>query len=503
MPSDDRVPVIVAAAQAIEREATVWAVDLAARAAEATLEQVPSLRARTSRISMVNILSGGGPYPAGRLARRLGLRSARTEVSTIGGNSPQSLLNRAAAAIASGEELAVLIAGAESQRSKLRTQTGTSSDVAATISGRDDEEEGLDPDPMVGDDRPGVGPAELTAALIAPVHLYALFESVIAHRAGRSYAEHRRALGELMAPFTDVAAKHPFAWFPQARSASEISEISPDNRLVSEPYTKRMCAVMGVDQSAAVLVTSLRAARDAGVADRAIFCCAGADTSDVWFPTARPDLGSSPGIAAAAAAALDAAGIGMDDIALIDLYSCFPCVVEMAVRALGIHERDERRLTVTGGLAYFGGPGNDYTLHAIATMVDLLREHDGVGFTSGLGWYATKHSIGIYASRPPADGWRAGDTRAAQEAIEASALEVADAAEVARDGPTPATVVAATVASGRSGELTAAPVIARLEDGRQVALAAEEGELASLAGRNLVGEKVVFSGSPARYRVAG
>jgi acetyl-CoA C-acetyltransferase len=506
MPAEDRIPVVVASGQATERDGTVWASELAARASEVALEQAPALRARIARVSMVNILSGGGAAPAASLARRLGLSATTTEVSTIGGNSPQWLVNRAAAAIAAGDLEAVLVAGAESQHSKLRSRSAATRPATAGAAERlteDAEAEELRPDPLIGDTRPGAGPVELSAGLVAPVHVYALFESVIAQRSGRSFAEQRSALGELMAPFTEVASKNPYAWFRDARTPAELSQISVDNRLVAEPYPKRMCAVMGVDQGAAVVVTSLAAARAAGVADRAIFCWSGADASDVWFPSARPDPGSSPGIRAATQAALEASCIGIDDVSAIDLYSCFPCVVEMAVEALGIDSRDERGLTVTGGLAYFGGPGNNYTLHAIATMIERLRDQGGVGLVSGLGWYATKHSVGIYSDTASGQGWRRGDSANAQREIDESAVEVADPAAMSGRPRSLATVIAATLAVGHDGELTSAPIIARLDDGRQVALAAHEAELLSLAGRNLVGERVAISGTPPRYRVAG
>ena len=265
---------------------------------------------------------------------------------------------------------------------------------------------------MVGDDRSGVGAAEMSVGLVAPVHVYALFESVIAHRARRRPAEHRTALGELMAPFTAVAATHPMAWFPEVRTPSELATVTPDNRLVAEPYPKRMCAFLNVNQGAAVLVTSLAAARAAGVADRAVFCWSGADATEVWFPSARPDLGSSAGLrAATSGAAAAAAGIGVDDIGVFDLYSCFPCAVEMAAEALGIAADDARGLTVTGGLPYFGGPGNNYSLHAVATMVDRLREQGGTGARERHGLVRHQARRGHLRRRPPAPGLAPGRDR--------------------------------------------------------------------------------------------
>jgi acetyl-CoA C-acetyltransferase len=317
----------------------------------------------------------------------------------------------------------------------------------------------------------------------------------MASRAGRTSAQQRAALGELMAPFTAAAAAHPTAWFRDIRTPAALSTLSPDNRLVAEPYPKRMCAFLNVNQAAAVLVTSLASARAAGVVDGAVFCWSGSDAADVWFPSARPDLGTSAGLRSAVSAATAAAELEVDDIGAFDLYSCFPCAVEMGVDALGISADDSRGLTLTGGLPYFGGPGNNYSLHAIATMVERVREHGGTGLVSAMGWYATKHAVGIYGDVPPARGWRRGETAEAQRSIDASAVAVAPAA----DGP--AVVVAATTVCGPDGAVSAAPVIARLPDGRQIAAAAVPAGLADLAGEELVGRRVVVSGAPPRYRL--
>ena len=481
---DERLPVVVAAGQCLERTATVTAMDLSERATTLALELVPGLRSAVDTVAVVNMLSPAPAAPGAALAQRVGLVPARTEVSTIGGNSPQLLVSRAAAAVAAGQARAVLVAGAEAQRSQRSGSAGGG------------EDGGGGHDEVVGDNRSGVSPNEMAAGLVAPVHVYALFDSVLAARAGRTFGAHRRFLGTVMAPFTEVAAGHPTAWFAEARTAAELAEVSDDNRLVAEPYPKRMCAVLHVDQGAAVVVTSLAEARRAGVADRAVFCLAAAEVSEVWFPSERPDPGTSPAMAAAARAVFETAGVGVDDVDAFDLYSCFPCVVQMAAEALGVDTSDKRGLTVTGGLPYFGGPGNNYTLHGIATMTDRIRLHGGTGLVSGLGWYATKHAYGLYGDRPPAGGFRLADTDAAQRAIDATAVPVA------AGGEGQAEVVAATVVAGRDGMPTAAPLIARLPDGRHLVAAAADGEAAQLAGRNLVGETVEVTGSPSRYRVA-
>lgn len=492
---ESRVPVVVATGQSIDRATSASALALATDAARQALDSVPALRPRVQLVSVVNSMSPIGAAPATLLARRLGLAPTRTEVTTIGGNSPQWLISRAAEAIAAGELDVALIAGAEAQHS---ARAGGAGATAAHAGSADDpgSEDAPDPDPVVGDDRVGVGPGELRIGLVAPVHVYALFESVIAHRARRTPAQQRAALGTLMAPFTAVAATQRAAWFGEVRTPGELATVTPDNRLVAEPYPKRMCAILHVNQGAAVVVTSLAAARASGVAHDAVFCWSGADANEVWFPTARPDLGSSAGLRAAAAATTTAAGIGVDDIDAFDVYSCFPCVVEMAVEALGIAPDDARGLTTTGGLPYFGGPGNNYSLHAVATMVDRLRQGGGTGLVSAMGWYATKHAVGIYGTTPPPRGWRRGHTADAQRAIDSSAVSVATEAEGG------AVVVAATAVMGPDGTVSAAPVIARLPDRRQMAAAAMPEELGSLAGRDLVGEAIEISGTPPRYRLA-
>ncbi len=176
----------------------------------------------------------------------------------------------------------------------------------------------------------------------------------------------------------------------------------------------------------------------------------------------------------------------------------------MAAEALGIARDDRRGLTVTGGLPYFGGPGNNYTTHAIATLTDRLRNGapGRLGMATGVGWFVTKHALGIYGSAPPPGGFRRGDTTTAQSRIDDSAVETA--LEV--DEATPAVILAATVARDHQGRPTGAPLIARLPDGRQMALAPADDEVIGAMGAldvpGLVGGPVVVQPGPARYRLA-
>ena len=484
----ERTPVVIAAGQVTEREEIVTAVELAARASEAAFEGGEALRERIDRVTMISVVfSGVSDRPGSELEARLGLDGAAAETSSPGGNLPQWLVNRAAREIRDGSLGTTLIAGAEATRSM------KAGDPDAAIIGNRPQAGEQAPDPVVGPSIRGMlGPAEIAIRLWQPPDVYALFETANAAAQGRTFDEQRTFLGSWLYRFTEVAAAHPYAWFREARSADEIAKVTDDNRLVAEPYPKRMNAFPNVDQGAAVVVTSLATARELGLAERCMFVWAGASMMEV-VPAARPDLADAPAMRRAAAAALDAAGIGADDLAHVDLYSCFPIAVQVGAAGLGVELDDPRGLTITGGLPFFGGPGNDYSLHAIATLLDRVREHGGLGYVGANGGMLSKHSMGVYGATPPPQGYVEADVESAQAEILATALDVVSEAEG------PARVDAATAIYDRDGSVESAPAIATLEDGRRVVAQADESARAALAGAELVGTRIRVSGSPPSY----
>ena len=490
---DPRTPVLVGAGQVTNRgDRLVDPMILMEEATRLALaDSGGAVGGRVQSVQVVNLLSWSYPAPADALARRLGLPDGERLSTTIGGNTPQWLMARACDAIASGRLDGVVIAGAETMDSAKRARD----QGVASYGG----ERGNVTEQVVGDDRTGIGPAELAAGLMAPAALYPLFESALAARAGRSPDEQRAFLGRLLAPMTELAAALPeLAWFPEVRTAEEISTVTADNRLVGEPYTKRMNSIIQVDQGAALVLMSAGAAEAAGVArDRWVFPWSAAECNDVFLPSERPDVSRSPGIAAAARAALAASWRGIDDVALFDLYSCFPCAVQMSAEALGIDVFDPRGLTVTGAMPYFGGPGNNYVSHSIAVMVDRCRRApDAIALVTGLGWYVTKHAVGLYSATPPPQGWKHPDCTADQASIDATAVTVA------ADASGEAVVEAMTVVHDRKAGPTSAPVFARLRDGRRVvAVPADPALPAALSGISLVGAtiRVAPAEGPPRY----
>jgi acetyl-CoA C-acetyltransferase len=335
--------------------------------------------------------------PPRSLAGALGAEPRWSVYTQMGGASPQQLINTLAERIAAGESDLALAAGAEFLGSLMRRLA-----QGLPFDGYGDEEPSR-PE-RLGDARPGVSEAEAAHGLGPPVNTYPMFENALRARDGRSLADHQMRLGRLFAPFTKIAAANPYAWFPTARTAEELIEVGPDNRMVSWPYPKYLNAIMRVDQAAGVVMASVRKARELGVPqERWVFLHGCADAADLWFPLERQNYHSSPAMRLTGRRALEMAAIGIDDLSFIDLYSCFPSAVEIGAEELGLAIDDPRGLTVTGGLPYFGGPGNNYAMHAVATMMERVRAAPGAwGLATANGWYLTKQSVGVYSTTPPA-----------------------------------------------------------------------------------------------------
>lgn len=334
------------------------------------------------------------------LANKLSVQPANTCYGPTGGNTPQYLVNYTAERIAEGDQSAVLIAGSECFATMMRA-IGQGKTLPW---GDDPEGKRID----IGNERIGVTDVEKKHKLHFPVNCYPLFENAIRGQKGRSVKDHQLEIGKLMAPFTKVAASHPQAWFPIERTPEEIATPSEQNRYIGYPYTKYMNAIMQVDQAAAVVMMSVEKARELGVPeDKWVYLHGCGDANDIWYLTERENFHTSPAIRTMGQKAFGMSGWSIDEIDYIDLYSCFPSAVQIGRDELGIPENDPRDLTVTGGLPYFGGAGNDYVLHSIATMIEKLRAKPGSkGLCTANGWYVTKHSIGLYSTTPKEGKWQ-------------------------------------------------------------------------------------------------
>ncbi len=413
---DPRTPVLIGSGQLSQR------VDRGAEVLEPVDLMVEALRraevdsggrgvlARADSIRVSRLLSWRYGDPGALVADRVGASPRQTMYTVMGGNYVQSLVNMSAADIAAGRADVVLITGAEAWRSRNQARaegrplpwTSQPDDTVPTVS--------------LGEDTSLSSPGEVERGVFLPVTIYPMFEVALRAGAGRSPDDQRRRAAQLWADFSQVAATNPNAWIQQAFTADQIATPSPDNRMIAYPYTKLMNSNNNVEQGAGLILCSVEAARSAGVpTDRWVFPLAGTDAHDHWFVSNRIDLCSSPAIRLAGARVMELAGVGVDDLAHIDLYSCFPSAVQIAATELGLGL--DRPLTVTGGMSFAGGPWNNYPCHGIATMAQRLRQDPGaVGLCSANGGYTTKHALGLYATTPPAAGFRTDDLQSEVDA---------------------------------------------------------------------------------------
>jgi acetyl-CoA C-acetyltransferase len=245
--------------------------------------------------------------------------------------------------------------------------------------------------------------------------------------------------------------------------------VTADNRLTSDPFPRRMVARDQANQGAALLLTSVGKARALGVPeDRWVYLHGGADVRERTVME-RADFSEGPASALAVRRALEAAGASLADIAAFDLYSCFPIAVFNICDALGLAPTDPRGLTVTGGLPFFGGAGNNYSMHAIASMARKLRRLPGVlGLVGANGGFLTKYSVGVYSTAPTE--WRGFDSTPLQREVDAW-----EAPTLAPDYAGEATIETYTI--DYAGNEPRGVVIGRTGEGARFAAAAEDAEI--------------------------
>jgi len=468
-----KVPVIVGVAQLRRRpeldgpfepiEPVQMMLDVVGRASADAGD--PALYQQADYLGTISPIAWPYQDTPARLAELLGVSPAMRHEPLPGGNSPTELVNHAATAIARGDARVAVLAGAEALHGRLR----------ALRKGIPLEHWSPPPEPPIEVVLRGQplmsSPLELRHGIKMPIDIFPVFENAIRAQAGRSIQEHQAVLGRMMARFSAVAAKNPYAWFPVERTPEEFTAVSASNRWICFPYPKLMNAIITVDLAAALVLMSEAEADRRGIppAQRVAFL-AGASSLDPWTLAERRQFSRSAGCTAAARTALDHAGLDVAEVDLFDLYSCFPSAVELAMDALGLEHDDPRPLTVTGGLPCAGGPGNSYCMHSIATMALRLREDVGsVGYVSGLGMSASKHSVNVFSTDPARIAAADGEAPHIElPAEEFSAPEIAEAPEG------PGVIESYTVAFDRENQPDNSRLFVRLDDGRRTVAHGEQ-----------------------------
>ena len=365
-----------------------------ARSAAADAGGRGDVLAAVDRLDVVHCMSWPYDDLPGRIAGQVGIEPGRSAYSAMGGTSPQRMLSAAAEAIGRGELDVAMVVGAEALDTKRRLKRAGE---RPAWSHRAPTRPPFELD---------VHPAEITHEVFQAWLTFALRDVARRARLGVAPDAYRRRLGELMAPMTVVAAANPHAWFPTARSVDDLVTPTSANRMVGYPYTRNMVAIMDVDMAAGVIMASDEAADRLGVPpERRVYLRGHSAGRDATYVAEHPDLWRSPAMARALPGALRDAGADIDDVAHLDLYSCFGASLHFACDALGIDplgiDGSGRSLTVTGGLPYAGGPGSNYLAHAVATMVEALRRDPGsFGMVTGVGMHMTDHVAAVYSTTP-------------------------------------------------------------------------------------------------------
>ncbi|MDQ1424641.1 MAG: acetyl-CoA C-acetyltransferase, partial [Acidimicrobiaceae bacterium] len=353
---------IIGTGQTLQRAATLadarspvelMAESVRSAAADAKLADVPAI----DSIRIVQFYSWRYDDPAYSLGEALGQQPAERAVSSAGGNSPQSLVNLTSLEIQAGKLDLAVLAGGETWRTRGRARKENYDFDWAKSSG------GTEPPRMIGAELKMSHPLETERGITMPVQVYPMFETALRAAAGEGVDEHQVKISELWSRFSNVAAGNAYAWLQRALSAEEIRTPGPNNRMIGFPYPKYMNSNNDVDMTAAIIMCSVERARSLGVPeDRWVFPHTGADSHEHYFVSERITFTDTPAIRIGGQRTLELAGVGIDDIEVVDLYSCFPSAVQLGAQSLGLSL--DRQLTRTGGLSFAGGPWNNYVMHA-------------------------------------------------------------------------------------------------------------------------------------------
>lgn len=401
------------------------------------------------------------------IARRIGAAPKTAVWAAVGGDTPQTLLAEFCERIVSGELGMALICGSEAiSTAKHLVAEKKTVDWAESIDAPVDDR---------GLRLKGLRTRyQRQHQIVGGPDSYGLLENARRARLGMSREAYAREMGRLFAPFSKVASTNPYATAPVAYSAEELITVTERNRMISDPYTRLLVSRDQVNQAAAILVTSVGRARELGIDESKWVYLHGYAKAEERDIMSREDLGTSLGAQLAAKAALDAAGISVKDVSFIDFYSCFPIAVSNVCDGLGLSADDPRGLTVTGGLPYFGGPGNSYSTHAIATMVEKLRAKPGsFGLIGANGGHLSKFAAGVYSTKPRE--FRRCDSRAIQARVDAQPIP-----KLSQEADGAAKIETYTVVYGKTGPAYAIVVGRLAANGERFLANTQEGDTETL-----------------------
>ncbi|MCI0433892.1 MAG: hypothetical protein L0271_09590, partial [Gemmatimonadetes bacterium] len=329
---------------------------LMARAVRRAAEDAGS-DALLEQIESISVPRGMWQYrnPGRLIADAVGCPSARSVIADLGvlQLTPLSDLCRA---IAAGEQALGVVTGGEAQFRELRSMI-TRHPVSDTVQSEDT------PPPDVHHTSPDLFCSDLEGqrGLHVPVQHFAIIESALRYDQGLGIEAHRDRLAQLYSAFSEIAASNPRAWRRTPMDAEEIRNPTGRNAMLAFPYTKRHCSDWNVNQAVAILVCSRAKAEALGLRDEGwIYPLAAVESKHVVVLAQQRRLHSHPGTVLCGERALTLARATTADLTAAELYSCFPAAIQSFARDLRLADRCP--LTVTGSMAFAGGPFNSFCL---------------------------------------------------------------------------------------------------------------------------------------------
>lgn len=473
---DPRLPVLVGLGAAAESAAAVDLMTAAVTAAAADAG-APTLLAD---LDCIVVLQGSWALtdPGRTVARRVGSPDARTVLCEIG-VSQQEAINHALALVSAGQADTVVVAGTEAR-------------AWARDGGVEVDEEEQPPDEVLTRPADFIAPVEIAAGMVWPVvQQYALIENAVAAARGLAPETQRDEIAALWARYNAVAAHNPEAAFPQPRTATEIAQAGPHNRPQAAPYNRWHASQWTVNQSSALLICSADRARRAGIApERWLFPHVALHSSAAVTLTARRHLEEWPAMGVLGRAAAGHLGRPLRELPLAEVYSCFPAAVRVQQRELDLSPLGTP--TVTGGMAFSGGPFNHFVLQATRVIGERLRaEPAALGLVTTVSGILSKPGLAVWSATPPA-GNGAVALRVDMAAETTAATAMVPVVDTPPDASA-ATVVSFTVTYGGDGgfDPVRTVIVADLPDGRRTAATCDDPATARQAlAEGLIGHVV-------------
>ena len=433
------------------------------------------------QLDSISICQGMWEYknPGKLLADALGCSSAKSILADLGVLQLGPLFDLCQS-IAAGEQALGVVTGGEAKYRELRSKI-----CQQAVSNTVQPEDTPAPDVYHATPDPFASELEAQAGIFLPVQLFAIMESALRQHQGLGIEEHRDKIAQLYSSFSEIAARNPHAWSREPVPAEEIRNPVGKNAMLAFPYTKKHNTQWNVNQSVAIIVCSVAKAEALGIGrERWVYPLSQVQSRHVVCLAQQRKLYSHPGTIMAGERACELAAVSPQDITAADLYSCFPAAIQSFALDLGLE--GVCPYTVTGSMAFAGGPYNHGGLDGVARMVEVIREGgEGrqLGLVSNLSGIFGKQAIALFSNQPNQQGYQFEDITEAVAAVDIPL-------PLNGDYVGPATVVGYTVAFNKDQPGIAYAYCDTADDERTVVTTTEPALLELMMKEEFVGRTV-------------